>query len=84
MPGVRTDVKSHEYGQTRAITVNTSSTYLEVFVIEAIREWCVASVVLMTCCCWSDAVRALGDGGIPTGLAGARAASLEAAVRRDH
>jgi uncharacterized membrane protein len=52
-------------------------TYLELFVIDAICQWCVASAVLMTALVAVNAARAFGYAGAE--LAGAEAAAGEAA-----
>jgi uncharacterized membrane protein len=43
-------------------------TYLELFVIEAICQWCVTSAVLMTALVALNAIRAFGYAGRPAGL----------------
>jgi uncharacterized membrane protein len=45
-------------------------TYLELFVIDAICQWCVASAVLMACLFGANAARAFGYTGSELGAAG--------------
>src|SRR5256885_10159056 len=51
-------------------------TYLELFVIDAICQWCVASAVLMSVALIANVVRAVGYTGVEIGAADRRSASL--------
>jgi uncharacterized membrane protein len=58
-------------------------TYLELFVINAICQWCVASAVLMTLLLAVNAARAFGYAGVGVGLPGETGAqALDPALRR--
>jgi uncharacterized membrane protein len=56
-------------------------TYLELFVINAICQWCAASAVLMTLLLWVNAVRAFRFGGADVALASKSEGRLKAALR---
>jgi uncharacterized membrane protein len=57
-------------------------TYLELFVINAVCQWCVASAVLMTLLLVTNAVRALRYGGTGGRMAVEEAAPVDPAVRQ--